>query len=106
MVRIFQDKPREPGLEVFFSYRMNGADKDLQYTSQQGSFVDETENMNVVPLNQKHPEWLIRAPWNPNGCWQLCRQRDAQLCVTENARTVIDVSSMGSSSILRVVGRC
>ena len=69
IVRIFQDETRKRGLEVFFSERMNGGDNDPQFIPGRGTFIDDMENQNRVPLKQQNPDWLLYTPWNPNGLW-------------------------------------
>ena len=52
IVRIFADATRERGLEVFYTFRVNGSDNDLG-------------PMRPIPMKLKHPEWLLEAPWAP-----------------------------------------
>ena len=74
IVRIFQDETRKRGLEVFFSHRMNGSDNDPQYIPGRGTFSDDMSRQNPIPLKQQHPDWLLPAPWNPNGYWNYAVQ--------------------------------
>ena len=69
IVKIFQDETSKRGLEVFFSHRMNGSDNDPQFIPGRGTFIDDMDRLNPVPLKQKHPEWLISVPWHDNGFW-------------------------------------
>ncbi len=52
-VRVFLEATKERGLEVFYTYRINGGDNDVQGT------------IATVPMKEAHPEWLI--DWNPGG---------------------------------------
>lgn len=52
IVRTFVDATRERGLEVFYSFRVNGSDNDLG-------------PVRPIPMKLKHPEWLLAAPWAP-----------------------------------------
>ncbi len=49
IVRIFVDATRERGLEVFYTFRVNGSDNDLG-------------PVRPIPMKLKHPEWLLAAP--------------------------------------------
>ncbi len=92
IMRIFQDETRRRGLEVFFSHRMNGSDNDPQFIPGRGTFIDDMENQNPVPLKQQHPDWLLSAPWNPNGYWNYAVKgvRDYVLRKMEEVATDYD----------------
>ncbi len=74
IVRIFQDETRKRGLEVFFSHRMNGSDNDPQNIPGRGTFIDDMQQQNPIPMKRQHPDWLLSAPWNPNGYWNYAVQ--------------------------------
>ena len=52
IVKIFVEATRARGLEVFYSFRVNGSDNDLG-------------PRRPIPMKLKHPEWLLAAPWDP-----------------------------------------
>ena len=74
IVRIFQEETHRRGLEGFYSHRMNGADNDPQYSEEQGSFIDDVQHLNPIPLKREHPDWVFKLPWNPNGLWNFAVQ--------------------------------
>ena len=67
IVRIFQEETHRRGLEGFYSHRMNGGDNDPQYSEEQGSFIDDAQHLNPIPLKRAHPDWVFKLPWNPSG---------------------------------------
>ena len=67
IVRIFQEETHRRGLEGFYSHRMNGGDNDPQYSKDQGSFIDDGQHLNPIPLKRAHPDWVFKLPWNPSG---------------------------------------
>ncbi|MBI82770.1 MAG: hypothetical protein CMJ81_06215 [Planctomycetaceae bacterium] len=53
IVRVFVDATRARGLEVFYTFRVNGSDNDLG-------------PVRPIPMKLKHPAWLLAAPWAPD----------------------------------------
>ena len=56
--QIFLEETRKRGLEVFYSYRINGSDNDLGPVAK-------------IPRKEAHPDWLIPVPWGGNGLWNF-----------------------------------
>ena len=56
--QIFLEETRKRGLEVFYSYRINGSDNDLGPVAK-------------IPGKEAHLDWLIPVPWGGNGLWNF-----------------------------------
>ena len=69
LVALMQAEAHKRGLEGFFSHRMNGADNDPQWDAQRGTFIDDEDHLNPIPMKQEHPDWLIEVPFVRNGLW-------------------------------------
>ncbi len=74
LVAVMQAEAHKRGLEGFFSHRMNGADNDPQWDGQRGTFIDDMDHQNPIPMKQEHPDWLIEVPFVPNGLWNYAVQ--------------------------------
>ena len=63
IVSVILQETRKRGLEVFYSHRMNGGDNDPQFREEKGSYIDDDENLYLVPFKEDHPEWMIARPY-------------------------------------------
>ena len=68
---------------------MNGADNDPQWDAQRGTFIDDGDHLNPIPMKQEHPDWLIDVPFVRNGLWNY-QVQDVRDYYLRNLREVAD----------------
>ena len=60
IVRVMADETHKRGLEAFWEYRLNGADREVDLTTAVR-----------LPMKEQHPDWILKESWWGPGLWNF-----------------------------------
>ncbi len=81
IVKVMSEECHKRGLEAFYTYRLNGADREADITTPAR-----------LPMKDQHPEWLVKGAWWKPGLWNFAvpEVREYKLAILRELATNYD----------------